>query len=68
MVRSTSLSSPRSLPTEPGSLVAYDNHIGLPVFAVKTYGDEGWFTTFPDGSNGLLSDLRIALKEWTVLN
>ena len=55
-----------NLPLDPGTLVTYPNYAGRPVYALKTYGeDEGWFTTFPDGSSALISDLYISRKEWT---
>jgi hypothetical protein len=56
-----------ALPTEPGTLVAFENYRGLPVFCLKAYGDEGWFTSFPDGSSTVMSDLRVATKEWALV-
>jgi hypothetical protein len=57
-----------SLPDEPGTLVTYSNHLGLPVFALKLYGDEGWLATFPDGSAATFEDLYIARKDWELAN
>jgi hypothetical protein len=57
-----------SLPTEPGTLITYENYRGLPVFALKTYEDDEWLVTFPDGSSGTFSSLNIAIKDWTALN
>lgn len=57
---------PVVLPTEPGSLVVYPGDNGN-VFALKLYGDEGWFLSFADGSSGLFSDVTVANKDWTLV-
>lgn len=57
-----------SLPTEPGTLVTYENTRGRPVYALKTYEDDEWYVSFPDGSAGTFESLRIAVKDWTALN
>lgn len=58
------LLSSGSLPTTAGSLVTWDNYLGAPVFSMKAYGDDGWFTTFPDGSSCHMNDLQVARKKW----
>lgn len=60
------LVKPGPLPLEPGRVVTFLSAHGKPVYAMKTYGDgEGWFTTFPDGSSALISDLYISRKDWS---
>lgn len=56
-----------SLPEDPGSLIAYPNHWGKTIYALKVYGEEGWYTTFPDGSSAFINDLYISRKNYTVL-
>jgi hypothetical protein len=55
-----------SLPEDAGTIVTFPNHRDETVYALKLYGDDGWFANFPDGSSAVFDDLYIARKDWTV--
>jgi hypothetical protein len=60
---------PLQLPVVPGSLISFPSvqEGAADAFALKLYGDDGWFVSFSDGSSAIFGDQTVAKKGWTLL-